>query len=460
MSAVITNSTAVISKADLTTAELKSIKDACTYKDQTIVYAIKRASSTRWGAKTIPGLKEKLVVTLYEEDDDSIAIPQGMKYLIPSHIDRIDQRVLPTFKEMVWFKRPEKVMRYYQRDQVDALKGDSRGQIVSATGTGKSFTMLNLVKETGLRTLIICPSSLIGDQLYADFSTFLGKKDVGMYGSGKKEIKRVTIGLYQSVTKNIDAFKDFDMVITDENQTLGASSLTEISRGLSHVPYFYSLSATNWRADGKTPEIYAASGDVLYNFDTKRAISEGFLAQPVFIVREVPSSGRDYDLKQKNYTHHVVKNELLTKQIIADIQKVKDKGMSTLVLVQEIEHGEMISQALGVPFANGENKNSMDLIRGLNSGSIKILVAGASMTGVGVDTVRVDCLVMASFPGTEGLTLQLLGRGLRKYPGKEKVLVLDYWLPNSQMLGRHALNRIEWYKEYGPVKIIRSEDVI
>lgn len=458
--AIITNSSVVILKAELTPVELKAIKAECTYKDESIAYAIKRAISSVWGRKGIEALKEKLIVTLYEETEDMIAFPQGFSYLIPTRLEIIDQRALPSFREMIWHTKPDKTLRYYQREIVDVLKKGPRGQIVAATGSGKSLCMLHLVKETGLKTLVICPSSIIGNQLYTDFSTFLGKRVVGMYGSGKKEVKQITIGLYQSVTKNIEIFKDFDMVICDENQTLGANSLVEITRHLSHVPYFYSLSATNWRADGKTPEIYAASGGVVYTFDTKRAISEGYLAQPVFIVREMSSSGREHELKQKNYTNHVIKNELLTKQIIQDIRNVQQKGMSILVLVQEIEHGNMIATALNIPFANGENKDSMSLIKGLNNGTVKTLVAGATLTGVGVDTVRVDCLIMASFPGTEGLTLQLLGRGLRKYGTKEKVLVLDYWLPNSRMLGRHAEKRIEWYRELGNVKILRSNEIV
>ena len=458
MPAIITNATVAIDITDLTSDELKSIKLATTYKDQSVAYAIKRLSSSPWGMKRMAELKEKLTVTLYEEIEGMLCLPQGFAYLIPSRIPIVDNRYLPSFRKMVWSDPPKYDMRYYQREAVDALKKVSRGQVVAATGSGKSFMMLNLIKETGLKTLVICPSSLIGDQLYTDFAHHLGKSKVGMFGSGKKEVKQVTVGLFQSVTKNIELFKDSDMILVDESQYISSESIVAIARGLAHVPYFYSLSATNWRSDGKTPEIFAASGDVVYSFDTKRAIEESWLAQPVFVMREMPSSGREYELKQKNYTYHVLKNEALTKQIVADVQKAQGMGMSVLILVQEIEHGDTISGALGVPFANGENKHSMDLIKQLNAGTVKTLVAGAKMAGVGVDSVRVDCLVQASFPGTEGLTLQLLGRGLRKYPGKEKVLVIDYCPKGSVMLSRHAKNRAEWYRELGPLKIIRSED--
>jgi len=437
----------------LTKLELETVKSLTTYKDSAIAYQLKNGK--RWmKAAQVQELNSKLYVQLWKEVDGNLVLPQGFADIIPTSVLIKDERVFPKLRKLTWFKKPKHELRYYQREAIDELVKRSRGQAVMATGSGKSYTMLNLVREMGLKTLIICPSSLIGDQLYEDFAEHLGTRVVGMYGSGKKEIKQVTIGLYQSVTRNIEAFTNFDLVLCDENQTLGAGSLMAITRQLGHVPYFFSVSATNYRADGRTPEIFAASGPVVYSFDTQRAIAEKWLAQPYFFMRDVNSFGRNYDLKQKNYTDHVVQNQPLTDQIVKDAQKMLAAGKHVLILVQEIEHGDMISQRLGLHFANGENKDARKLIKQLNKSEIKGLVAGAAMAGVGVDTVRVDCLIMASFPGSKGLTTQLVGRGLRKYEGKTKVVILDYRMMGNDMLKRHADSRVEWYEELGPVKEI------
>jgi DNA repair protein RadD len=407
----------------------------------------------------ITALKDKMYVQLWKEVDNCLVVPQGFRFLIPDTVTLQDERELPARKIMLWSKKPKHSLRYYQREAIDALRKDTRGQAVMATGTGKSFTMLHLVREMGLKTLIICPSSIIGGQLYDEFVEALGKKHVGMYGSGKKEIKQVTVGLYQSVTRNMELFRDTELVICDENQTLGAGSLMSITRELAHAPYFYSLSATNYRADGRTPEIYAASGPVAYDFDTVRAIKEGFLAQPHFYVRKVDSYGKEYDLKQANYKEHVVLNEKLNDQIVSDAQKMLNNGMSTLILVQEIEHGEHISERLGLQFANGENKGSMKLIQALNKKEIRGLVAGAQMCSIGVNTVRVDCLINAAFQGSEGIVTQSLGRGLRKYEGKTRVIVLDYIPQGNSMLKRHGDFRCTVYEKYGPVKKLAASAV-
>jgi len=443
----------------LSDSELSTIQKASSYTDTGIAYQIKNLRMSYYSSPAkIKALEAQLKVTLWDIVDTNLVLPQGFEYLIPTRLEIEDLRVLPKRKKMIWYKQPTKTLRYYQREAVDALLKRSRGQAVMSTGSGKSFTLLNLVRETGLKTLIICPSTIIGEQLYEEFAMHFGKKLVGMYGAGKKELKQITIGLYQSVTKNIELFQDVELIAIDESQTLGASSLVEISRKLAHVPYCYSVSATNYRADGKTPEIYACSGEVVYLFDAQRAIKEGFLAQPFFYVRDVTSSGGNFDRKQANYSAHVLHNPALNAQIVTDARKMLERNMSVLILVQEIEHGALIAAELGAPTANGENKGSKKLINDLNSGAIKCLVAGAAFCGIGTDTVRVDCLIIASFPGTEGLTTQLVGRGLRMYPGKKKVIVLDYIPLGNGMLKRHGENRIDWYKSLGPVTRIGLKD--
>jgi superfamily II DNA or RNA helicase len=472
MVATLTNAQVKFDKSELTSEELTDIRRRCSYVDGAVSFQLSKLKRyLHSDHPKVRALRDNLTVRLYEEDDVSLVVPQGLALSeLLSVVRRVglkDDRTLPQRgKEYLWKKTPYD-LRYYQRECVDSLKWKSRGQAVMATGSGKSLTFLYLVKEMGLKSLIICPSSLIANQLYTMFARHLGKRVVSMYGDGSHDVSEVTIALYQSVARNPSLFKDenFQLVLVDECQTLGAASLIEITRTLADTAYFYSLSATNFRADGKTPEIYAASGPVRYSFDTVRAIEEGYLAKPIFLVAKVTSEWKEEEgskkrrqrspeMKQANYASHVVENDTLQAMVVADARKALARGMSTLILVQEIEHGNRLQAELGLPFANGENSDSASLIDDLNAIRIPGLIAGAQMAGVGVDTVRVDCLIMCSFPGTEALTMQLLGRGLRKYEGKTKVLVLDYIPMGSDMLTRHAFQRIEWYKRFGPVKII------
>lgn len=56
------------------------------------------------------------------------------------------------------------------------LKRGKRHQtLLGATGTGKTFTMSNVIKEVGKPTLIIAHNKTLAGQLYSEFKEFFLK---------------------------------------------------------------------------------------------------------------------------------------------------------------------------------------------------------------------------------------------------------------------------------------------
>lgn len=70
-----------------------------------------------------------------------------------------------------------------QGDQPQAIekivKGVKEGKrhqtLLGATGTGKTFTMSNVIKEVGKPTLIIAHNKTLAGQLYSEFKEFFLK---------------------------------------------------------------------------------------------------------------------------------------------------------------------------------------------------------------------------------------------------------------------------------------------
>lgn len=70
-----------------------------------------------------------------------------------------------------------------QGDQPQAIKALVKGieegkrhqTLLGATGTGKTFTMSNVIKEVGKPTLIIAHNKTLAGQLYSEFKTFFLK---------------------------------------------------------------------------------------------------------------------------------------------------------------------------------------------------------------------------------------------------------------------------------------------
>ena len=62
---------------------------------------------------------------------------------------------------------------------VDGVNEGKRHQtLLGATGTGKTFTMSNVIKEVGKPTLIIAHNKTLAGQLYSEFKEFFDSKNL------------------------------------------------------------------------------------------------------------------------------------------------------------------------------------------------------------------------------------------------------------------------------------------
>lgn len=241
---------------------------------------------------------------------------------------------------------------------------------------------------------------------------------------------------------------DSSGIIAHNCHHIAADTLFNITKGLGDVGRIFGLTATDFRSDGKDLLIAAGCGETLIRRDAKWGIENGWLAKPYFIVRHVATDGKDYpDDKLKNYKAHVLNCQIMKDQIQSDAQSFINAGKRVLIIVDEIAHGQELSNALGIPFATGEDKQSQTYINDFNNLKIVGLVATDGKVGEGVDTRPVEVLIIANFVASKGAVLQVIGRGLRKIPGKDKCLILDYIPSGSRMLQRHAMQRISYFKE-------------
>lgn len=449
MQATITNRDIVLSGADETTKA--RLKQALSYTDKSKSYQIKKMEKNPYTRNSpfLKKLKAQAKGVLYDESSGDLVFSSGFWDLIGG-INLIDRRQeTGATISLPWAKKPYD-LRPYQRETVDLLKGNWRAIGNLATSLGKTLVATHLIKELKKKALVICPTEAIAEQFEEEFILAFGANRVGFYGGGTKKIKDITIGIAASITRNIDAFKkaDLGLIVIDEAHTTAAETIYAIARGLSDVGRIYGLTATDFRNDGKDILLNGGCGPTVIRRDVVWGIENGWLAKPYFIVRKVDTVGRDYrDDKLKNYHEHVLNNKLMCDTIFKDAQSFIKAGQSVLVLVDEVAHGDQLSKALGVPFAQGEDKESSNYIKLLNAGKIPGLVGTDGKVGMGANTKNVDVVVMASFMASKVSVIQAVGRGLRKQGTKTKCIILDYIPAGSSMLTRHAEKRIEYYRE-------------
>lgn len=450
MNVIVNNENIVIS--NLPEIRKRALLEALSYVDKAKQYQLRRLSKNPFNKRT-PYYKniEKQVNGCLAKvlDDGSLDIPSGFFDLVKD-LNIVDNRV-DTGKtiSLPWVNKPHPP-RDYQDEAVSLMEVNWRGLINFATGLGKTLTAIYAIRKIKKRTLIICPSQAIAENFYKELIAAFGEDKIGYFGGGKKRLRDITVGIAQSVNNHIEKFKEHELglVIVDEVHHLAADTFYNIAEKLSNVGRMFGLTATDFRSDGKDVMITAGVGGVLIRRDLIWGIENGWLAEPYFVVRNVSTIGRDFkDDKNKNYKEHVLNSKLINDQIVSDINKFLGKGLSVLCLVDEIDHGRLISNATGLMFANGEDKNSDLYIEQLNKAKIPGLIGTDSKIGEGCDTKNVDVLILANFVASKGPLWQNIGRGLRKQGSKTHVIILDYCPMGSTMLTNHSKKRLKFYKE-------------
>ena len=432
-----------------------TMREELTYTDKAKQYQLRRLSKTLWGRQSplYKQLKSEVNGKLYKEDNGSLIISSAFyehfKDMFSNSVVQ-DNRKLTGSKIVVpWVNKPYP-LRPYQQEAVDLMLTNYRGVINLATGLGKTLIATHLVQQFKKKTLIVCPSDSVAKQFYEQFVECFGKKKVGFYGGGKKQISDITVGIAASVSKYVKEFQaaDLGLVVFDETHHTPATTFFDIAEGLSGVGKVFGLTATDYRSDGKDILITAGCGSVLIRRDIKWGVENDYLAEPYFIVREIATGGRDFkDDKLKSYKEHVLNNKNMKDRIESDARSMMASGKAVLILVDEVAHGKELSKALGIPFATGLDKNSQDYVDQLNNHKIQGLVGTDGKISEGTDTKNVDVLILANFVASKGPVTQCIGRALRKQGAKTKALVLDYVPMGSTMLKRHALQRKGFFEE-------------
>ncbi|CAB4124561.1 SSL2 DNA or RNA helicases of superfamily II [uncultured Caudovirales phage] len=450
MHAIITNKFTIVK--DPTPIILQSLTDLLSYEDKAVKYQLRRMERNPFQKDSgyYKKLQKEADGCLLKPMGSHIAFNSGLSYLIDGKMTIEDKRIDTGSKIAYPWKKKPYPLRTYQEEAVDACASNWRGIVNMATGMGKSLVALYLIKKLQRKTLIIVPSDSIAKQFYKELSETYGEDQIGFYGGGKKKIKNITVGIAASVIKATEEFKNADLglIIFDECHHTPASTFIDIAVALGDVGRIYGLSATDYRSDGKDIMINAACGDVLIKRDVVWGVANGFLAKPKFIVKNIATTGTDFKHdKLKCYKEHVLNNDTMKKQIEHDIRYYQSLGKSVLILVGEVAHGAELSKSLGVLFAQGKDKASQSYVEQLNAGTISTLIGTSGKIGEGCDTKNVDVLILAQFVAAKGLTIQAVGRGLRKQGNKTECTIIDYIPLGSSMLTRHAKSRIEFYKE-------------
>ena len=348
-------------------------------------------------------------------------------------------------------------LRKNQREAIDSVydgweKGLKGNFLVCApTGSGKSVIIAFLIKELyekwGARILILTHTKEIITQNVQKILTIWPMAPVGIYsaGIGRKELNApIVFGGIQSIASKIQYTNPFDICIVDECHLIDTKENTRYKKTLDLLL----LMNPNMRVIGLTASpfrlgsgwIHKGEGRIfhhmVYDIKIQELIDQGLLSNIIPQGGSVKINTDGVSLRGKEFVPGELEQAAMqgntTEDAIKDIiERGKDRKC-WLVFSCGTKHSEQILECLrnhdiSAEMITGETPKVLRdrYINEHKSGQIRCLV-NCSVLTVGYDNPRVDLLALLRPTKSESLYLQLVGRGMRIFPGKENCLFLDY----------------------------------
>lgn len=353
----------------------------------------------------------------------------------------LDKRIKPTPIPGLFKLSSAFVSRDYQDKAVTRLMGYIRGGAEMVTGSGKSITQALLIAARQLRTLCIVPNLTLRDQLRETFLQAFGSLD-------------------NIDVENIDSPKlkspgNYGQLLLDETHHAAATTYRTLNKSCwQNIYHRYFFSGTFFRsADEESLLLEGIAGTPCFKFGYPEAVKAGAITPIEAYYYTVPKQemrGNESSY-QAVYSELVVNNEPKNLLIASLLGRAHKSGVSSLCLVKEIRHGEILAELTGFPFANGRD-GSKDLIRTFNSGEVKTLIATTGVCAEGVDTKLAEYLFLAAGGKAKVQFMQMVGRVLRPAGGKASGKVVLFKDTSHKYLSKHFNQCVKYLMDEYAVK--------
>ena len=328
-----------------------------------------------------------------------------------------------------------------------------------ATGTGKTVTAVSDAKSVGKRTLFLAHRHELVDQAMKAFRKIWPDVSIGQYeGSIREKDAYVVCGTVQSVAGNLEDFlpDDFGYLVIDECHHGTAETYRKVM-SYFRPSFTLGLTATPERADGE--DLLSVFQNVAHKLDLRSAVEQGTLV-PVRCIRiktnidmrDVRISGFKYNTQDLESTIRVPERN----QLIVDTWKEYVQDKPTVVFCASVSHAEEIAgrfREAGIEarcVSGGTNaRERKEILENYEAGNIPVLCA-CDLLNEGWDSPHTQVLFMARPTMSRTIYLQQLGRGMRKSPGKEFLMVFDF-VDNANLFNMpYSLHRVLGVHDYVP----------
>lgn len=312
--------------------------------------------------------------------------------------------------------------------------------LISATGTGKTYLSAFAVKKANpKRLLFLAHREQILKQACKTFAQIIPDIQYGILSTNHKDFHKpylfATINML-SKEENLTQFTPthFDYIIIDETHRAGASSYLKILNYFQ-PQFLLGMTATPERTDGF--DIYQLfDHNIAYEIRLNQAMQENLLC-PFHYFGITDITVDDQEINDKSSFNDLTTDARVT-HIINQSQYYGFSGerLRGLIFCSQIEEAQILSQKFNERGFNTialSGKNSQET----RTNAIHKLEQKERSTGLdyiftvdimneGIDIPAINQIIMLRPTKSAIIFVQQLGRGLRKYPQKDYVVILDF----------------------------------
>lgn len=338
-------------------------------------------------------------------------------------------------------------------DQLEAVRRSverQRGIIQAPTGFGKTVVIGGLTAELGRKTLILIHREAIFQQLYKRMYEML-RIPIGRVKGSLVEPDVVTVAMIQTVSKPkyVQFLKTFPVVIIDEAHHVPAATYNLVMNNCINAYFRYGFSATPWREQSDEMEIEANLAGFIVKISPSSLIKVGRLARPnIFFLYNPALEHFDRLSWQKQYVKCIVENDYRNTMACRSVEQLWKRDKTCLLAVTQIRHGKILLKMLNmeyprmrVRFINGsiESQEKQLTLKLLDQRKLDCVIA-TTVFGEGVDVPSLDAIINCKGNESKIETYQLIGRALRKIPGKNEAYYIDF-ADQEHYTKKHAKTR-------------------
>jgi len=322
----------------------------------------------------------------------------------------------------------------FQEEAVRAwLKNNCKGVVVVPTGGGKTIIALAALQLIHVPTLICVPTIELARQWRNTIRKVLGV-DAGILGGGSKDIRPITVAIYNSAVNEITKLKDkFDFVIFDECHHVPAETFRKVAFNIKARKRL-GLSATPQRTDRNEALIFFSVGKMVYKAVYAELVKLKLASPLIFKTILVPLTDKEYDEYLKasdeegNRVQKRMKIALMASKKYLVLGKLLEEhsDAKTLIFTQYVDQAKqaykVAKKVLGrdrvaLIMGNTPAKERDSAFEKFKNGEVTCLVS-TTVLDEGVDVPDAEVAIILSGSSTERQLIQRIGRVIRYYPGK------------------------------------------